>query len=49
MPHANKGMIVYCESTPIKISLGCLRILHKLSNFIVNPIPNMATPSKNGV
>jgi len=49
IPHANKGMIVYCASTPIQISFGCLKILHRFSNLIVRPMPNIAIPSKNGV
>ena len=42
MAHANTGMIVYCARTPIKI-------LHRFSNLIVSPIPNIAMPSKNDV
>ena len=49
MAHANTGMIVYCARTPIQISFGCLKILHRFSNLIVRPIPNIAMPSKNGV
>ena len=49
IPQANKGIIVYWASTPIQISFGCLRILHKSSNLIVSHMPNIEMPSKNGV
>ena len=42
------GMIVYCSSSPLNISLGMDRARLKSSRFNVNPILNMITVS-NGI
>lgn len=45
-PHATTGMIVYCATNPITISLGLEKTRLKSSILMVSPMPNMATPKK---
>src|SRR5699024_593367 len=44
-PKASKGIIVYCETTPIKTLFGCFPICLKSSKLSVSPIPNIIIPN----